>query len=157
MQLRLQRIRVAENIPVDIPAAADRIDHRLVDALNQRFQVAFQNTVVLKCLTRCQPDSAITESVCDRVDRQPLLGRADATREARAQHEAVVGFEQMLTPLLPQITVVLLVETMEFADLRIGGIKRTGQLIRDTAAQTAPQVVTGRFDQLVLVYLCIHQ
>ncbi len=101
----------------------------------------------------CRPEQWL---VIDEIGRT-LLGSAHAAGQSGAQHETIIGLKEALAPVLAQITVVLLVEAMEFANLRIGRLERAGYLVRQALLQRATQKVAAPLDELVFVDFRVHQ
>ena len=154
---RILRVGVAEHVAVHIPAAAYGVDHGLIDALDQRLQVALHDAVVLEGLAGGEADTAVAQLPCHRIDTQPLGRGADPAGQSGAQHEAVVGLQELLLALQPPVPVILLVEAVELADLGIVGREGAGSGIGHTLFQGTAQKVAVGFDPLVGIELDIHQ
>jgi hypothetical protein len=146
MQRRRDRVGVAEHVAVHIAAAADRVDHDLVDPADHRGDVALEDAVVLEALTRGQAQTAAGQLAADPVDRQPLGRGADTARQARAQHEAEIGLEILLAPLLTEVAMVLLIEAVKLADLGVVRAHGAGQRVGQTLAERAAQIVAAGLD-----------
>jgi len=55
----LHRVGVAQDVAIDVPAAADRVDHDPIDPLDQGLQVVLQDPVELEGLARGKADGPI--------------------------------------------------------------------------------------------------
>ncbi len=105
----------------------------------------------------------------ERVERQPLRGRADAARHAHAHHELIARLEFRAPALIAQVAIVLLVDPEELGELRVRIANRAGQRIRETFLERAAQEAAVAFEPLVRMQLvdrtrqigaavgCVHQ
>ena len=139
VQIPPPRIGRGDDVAVDVAAGGDGVQHVVVQPLHQRPQIALQDAVELHRLTRRQADRVVGPLQRQLLDAQPLLRRQDAGRHPHPHHEA----EGLLHPLLAafgaQVAVILLVEAVEFRQLRVVVGQRAGfdmgQPLGDGAAQ----------------------
>ena len=98
--------------------------------LVNRLHVLFQNTVELEGLTVCQADAAVNGVVMGEfIDRLPLFGSDDATREAAAQQHRVTRLQLLFSTLGADIAVVLLVHTVETDQQEVVAFETAGQTV----------------------------
>src|SRR5690625_5920695 len=93
MVFRLKRVRIAHDVSVDVAAGGNRIEERIVDCADGRFEISFDDSVELERLAGGQFECAVGSFVADFVECEPLFGRADSARDSNPGHERVGGFE----------------------------------------------------------------
>ena len=81
------------------PQAASVSSSAALMRLHRALQVRLDDAVELERLPRRQAQRVVGVGAGDGVERQPLLGRRDAARQAHADHEAVGLLELLLGAL----------------------------------------------------------
>ena len=93
----------------------------------------------LNRLTCRQADRAVGSLQRHLFRRQPLCGRQDAARHPHPRHEAERLLHSLLAAFGAQVAVILLIDAMEFGQLRVVIRQRTGfdptKPVGDRAAQ----------------------
>ncbi|KAI3482262.1 hypothetical protein L1887_55095 [Cichorium endivia] len=150
-QTRLGEVRVgrAHDVSVDVTARGDGVEHRLVDTLHGRLEVALDDAVVLDGLARGDLDRLVAVLFGDVVELHPLLGRHHTTGDARADHEAVRRLETGGLALLERVAVVLHVGAVELGELAVGLGDGAGRLVLERLLDGAAEVVGGDLHVLV--------
>ncbi len=100
----------------------------------------------LEGLARRDAQRAVGVAACDFVELQPLRGRADAARQAGADHEAVRGLELLAPALVADVAIVLLVAAVELDQDGVVLADRAGQRILQALDQRAAQVAAVALD-----------
>ncbi len=146
---RLQRIGGAYHIAIDVAAGCDRVEAGPANALYVRTQVAFRDVVELEGLAGRQAQRVARVALRERVERQPLRGRAHAAGEPHAHHEFVFRFEFRAPPFVALLPVILLVDAEEFRQQRIRRADGAGDRINEARRERAAQ------ESAVVLYLLV--
>ncbi|GKT59472.1 hypothetical protein ColTof3_06811 [Colletotrichum tofieldiae] len=147
--LGLRRQRTAHDVTVDITAGGDGGHERAVDGLHGGPQLALDDTVELEGLTSGELHGLVAELVGNVVHLHPLLGSGDTTGQTATNHEGVGGLQAHGLALVPDITVVLHVGTVELGELLVGGGDGTGAGVLETLGDGTTEEVGGNLDVLV--------
>lgn len=95
-----------------------------------RLDVLLQNAVELEGLTVGQTNAAVNRVVIGKlVDRLPLFGGDDATRQTTAQQHRVTRLQLLLGTFGADIAVVLLVHTVETDQQEVVAFETAGQAV----------------------------
>ncbi|GKT85628.1 LOW QUALITY PROTEIN: hypothetical protein Ct61P_03478 [Colletotrichum tofieldiae] len=147
--LGLRGQRTAHDVTVDITAGGDGGHERAVDGLHGGPQLALDDTVELEGLTSGELHGLVAELVGNVVHLHPLLGSGDTTGQTATNHEGVGGLQAHGLALVPDITVVLHVGTVELGELLVGGGDGTGAGVLETLGDGTTEEVGGNLDVLV--------
>ena len=134
------------DVAVDVAARSDGVEHRIVDRPDRRLELPLDDTVKLHSLPCREPDRAVRVFVCNFRKRQPLRGLENTPRNAGTNHETVRRLQALSLALAANVTVVLLVETVEFRQLRVVRIQRTCERVIQALDDRAAQVPAFRLD-----------
>ena len=85
-------------------------------------------------------------AIGDRIHGQPLLRCTGTTGHTYPDHEAVIGFQHLLAPLITYIAVILLVDPVKFCQLCIRLTESSARGVRQTLLQRAAQKVAVGLD-----------
>ena len=143
------RVRVAHDVAVHITAGGDGVHRGLVDLFDRALEVALDDTVKLKGLTRGELDGAIGKLRRHAVGLKPLRRRGNTARHADADHEGVSLVELVLAAVGTQVAIVLLISAVEFQQLLIILGHRTGRHVRKPLGNRAAEVIAARLDVFV--------
>src|SRR5690606_18896611 len=116
-------------------------------------QSVLANAVKLKRLPRRESQRAIRVLARQRIEREPLLGRTDAARQAHTHHELIAWLELGAPPLLAQVAVVLLIDAEEFGEQRVVVVDGAGRGVGQAALERAAQIAALVLEALVRVQL----
>jgi hypothetical protein len=108
------------NRPIHISTSSKCIEQGAVDVLDSRFQVALDDTVELKRLPGGDFERPIPVLVRDLIHQEPLLGVTNAGGHSDTNHERVGRFDTLGLTLISDVTIVLLVDSVELGELSIG-------------------------------------
>ena len=144
----LHRVGGRHDIAIHVAAGGDGIDEHGVHALHGRLEILLDHAMQLERLARGQAQRTRAVRARQLAERQPLLGRADATGQARADHEAVGRLELLMLALGAQVAIVLHVAAVELDELRVGVADGAGQRIGETFHQRAAQAARRLLDDL---------
>ena len=142
----LPRIRVGHDVAVHVAAGRDAVHQRVVDALHGGLEDILRDEVQLEGLAGGQLEGVAAVLVGQRVDLEPLFRRADAAGHADADHEDEGLFQSRFFALVAFVAVVLLVDAVEFREIRVGVGDGAGRAVLQAGGQRAAQVVAGQLD-----------
>eukprot|EP00160_Parvularia_atlantis_P006892 Unigene1606_Nuclearia_a/m.4970 Unigene1606_Nuclearia_a/g.4970 ORF Unigene1606_Nuclearia_a/g.4970 Unigene1606_Nuclearia_a/m.4970 type:complete len:404 (+) Unigene1606_Nuclearia_a:1253-2464(+) len=148
VHVRLERIGRAHDVAVDVAAGREGVHQDLVDVADALAELALDDAVELEGLPRREPDGAVGVRVGNAVHGQPLCGRADAAGHTHADHEREGLLLLESTPLLAQVAVVLLVDTVELGQHRVLLCERARALVLQALRNRPAQKVADGFDGL---------
>ena len=151
VQRRLLGIRIAHHVAVHVTAGREGVEQRAVHLVDRLPEIFLQDAVKLKRLPRGELERAVRVRVGQRVEREPLGGRADAAGHADARHEAERFLLSFFAPDIAEVAVVLRVDAVEFRELRavLGDAAR--RPVREIAQDIAAQKIALGFDAFVFV------
>src|SRR5262249_17431506 len=87
VRARLVRVRVADNVAVDVAAGSDRSEECRIDTGHSRLEVRLDDAVKLYRLPRGDAHGVAGVEPADFVEREILRRRQHATGDAHADHE----------------------------------------------------------------------
>ena len=130
VQLGLIRVRGAKHVTVHVVGGRQRVQPHGVQHLVHRLDVLLQNAVELEGLTVSQTDAAVNRVFTGKlVDRLPLFGGDDATRQAAAQQHRMTRLQLLFGTFGADIAVVLLVHTVETDQQEVVAFETAGQAV----------------------------
>ncbi len=95
-----------------------------------RLHVLLQNAVELEGLTVGQTDAAVNSVVMgELVDRLPLFGGDDATRQTAAQQHRMTRLQLLFSTFGANIAIVLLVHAVETDQQEVVAFETAGQTV----------------------------
>ena len=151
-RVHLRQVRIAgrQHVAVDVAAGRERVEQRGIDRLHRALHVRLDDAVELERLARRQAQRVVGVGAGDGVERQPLLRRRHAARQAHADHEAVGLLQHLLGALGTHVAVVLQIRAVELRQLRVVFGDRAGDDVRQALGNGAAQEPAVLFDDLVL-------
>ena len=135
-----QRGRAAHHVALHVAAGAEGRDQRIVQAADRALEIALQHAVELVVLPRGDPQGAVAVAPGQVVEHEILIGREDAARDLAADHERVLGFSVAAAAPASRVAVLLLVDPVEFQELRAllrEVVRLPGELGSEWPAQAA--------------------
>ena len=114
-------IVLVRNIPVYVPTSSEGIQQHMVNILNGRLEVPLNNAMKLECLSGCDFEGPRSMFVSDLIHLEPLIRFANTTGHPDTNHEGICRFEVLSLTLVTNITVILLVYSVELGQLSIAG------------------------------------
>ncbi len=119
--------------------------------MDQGAEVPLEDTVQLERLARGEFECAVGVRVGEGVEREPLLGRADAAGHADARHEGKRLFLALLATLFTEVAVVLRVDAVESQELSavLGDAAR--RVVLDIVKDVAAEGIAPGFQHFVFV------
>ncbi|KAH8709250.1 hypothetical protein HC256_009173 [Beauveria bassiana] len=149
MVLGLRRQRAAHDVAVDVAAGGNRRHERAVDGLHGGLELALDDAVKLKRLTRRQLHRLVAELVGNVVHLDPLPRGRHAARQAASDHEGVSGLETLRFALVAHVAVVLHVGAVKLGELLVSGRDGGGGRVREALEDGAAEEVGSQLDVLV--------
>src|SRR5207245_10082227 len=102
--------------------------------------VALQQAVQLKILAGGDPQRPVGPAPADVVVRDVGIGRDEASRDARPDHQLVVLVEATRASLLAAVAIVLLVDAMELEKL-LGIVAERGRVLEQLLFDESSKVI----------------
>src|SRR4029077_16907432 len=149
MELVIQRLGAAHDVPLDVSAAAERGQQGVVDGADRFLDIALEHAMKLKVLARRNPQRAVGPSPADLVVCDVCVRRHDASRNSRPDHQLVVLVQASGTSFLTAIAIILLIDSVELEQL-LGVVTKRGRVLDKLLFDQATKVVARRLDGLVL-------
>jgi len=107
------------------------------------------NSMELKCLSGRNFESSRPVLIGNLIHLQPLAGLAHATRHSYPNHEAVCRLNTLGLSFITDISVILLVYSVEFRDLPVAGSQCAGASISEAFSNRPTQVAGCSFNVLI--------
>ena len=142
-------IRVAHHIAVHVAARSDRVHRHLINLGDGTLQIALDDAVKLKGLTRGQLDSSVRELGSEAVGLQPLLRSGNSTRHADTDHEGISLLQLVLATVRAEIAIILLIGSVELEELLVVLTHRSSGQVCKPFGNRAAQVVAVDLDVFV--------
>ena len=111
--------------------------------------MTLDHSVELERLPRGDFESPIPMLVRNLIYQEPLPWAADASRHPNADHERISGFYALGLTVVSNISVVLLVDTVEFGELGVGWGECTGGVVHEALGDCSSKVLGSGFDVFV--------
>ena len=105
------------NRPIHITSGGECIEQGAVDILSSGFQVTFDDAVELKCLPGGDLERPVPVLTRDLIHQKPLLRVINASGHPDTNHERIGRYGTLGLTLISDITVVLLVDSVELGEL----------------------------------------
>lgn len=131
------------NRPIHITSGGECIEQGAVNILNSGFQVTFDDAVELKRLPSGDLERPVPVLTRDLIHQKPLLRVINASGHPDTNHERIGRYGTLGLTLISDITVVLLVDSVELGELsfhNFGSHTRVGvlQALRISPLQDFP-------------------
>ncbi|MND95176.1 hypothetical protein D3C80_874240 [compost metagenome] len=142
VQLGLHRVRGAKHVAVDVVSRSQRVQSQTTQQLVNRLNVALHNAMELESLTVGDADAAVQRAFLrEFINAQPLLWGDNPPRQTATQHHGVARFQLLFGAFGADITVVLLVHSVEADQQEIVTVKTAGQAVLQVFGDGAAQEV----------------
>src|SRR4029077_20029526 len=113
MELVIQRLGAAHDVPLDVSAAAERGQQGVVYGADRFFDIALEHAMKLKVLARRNAKRAVGPSPADLVVCDVCVGRHDASRNSRPDHQLVMLVKASGTGFLTALPFLPLIDPLE--------------------------------------------
>ncbi len=149
VERRILGIGGAHDVARDVAAGGDGVEQGFVEALDRGPNVLLQHPVELEGLAGGEPKLLAAMGPGERVELQPLLGRAHSARQPHPDHEAIGRLQLLAPPFVAQVAVVLLVHSVDLHQPRVVGGDGAGDAVEEPGGDGSAQIVAGFLQRLV--------
>ena len=134
VQFRPARQSCRDHVPVYITTGRQSVQKCAIDVLDGLLQVTLDDAVELERLSSSDLQRTIPMFIGNLVHNEPLLRSTHSYRHTHTNHKRVSRLDALDLPLVPNISIVLLVNTVELGELSVGSRRERRRLFLAIAA-----------------------